>query len=209
MLEATEAGLDPGVLEHVAGPLHLRRPRLHDLGPVPDDVPGGLDIRGRDETAPQQPALQQVHQPLSVREIGFAARDVLDMPGVAHQHLGEVPVPGQGMIDRHAVDPGRLHRHVRDPQRRQPPGRLPQHTVKRLERALARRPAIRPVAGQPDRHRDVVLADINRGAPLVQDLHASLPAQVGVRDAHAARGAPEMIKETDTRVRDATGDTRR
>ncbi len=40
----------------------------------------------------QQAALQQVHQPLGVRKAGFAARDVLDMPGVAHQHLRELTV---------------------------------------------------------------------------------------------------------------------
>jgi hypothetical protein len=194
MLEATEADLDPGVLEHVAEPLHLRGPRLHDLGAVPDHVAGGLDVRGRDEAAAQQPAFQQVHQPLSIGKIGFTARDVLDMPGVAHQHLGELTVLDQRVVDRHAADPGGLHRHVGDPQRGKPPGRLPQHPVERLEGALDRLPAVRPAAGQPDRHRDHVLADINRGAPPVQDLHACQPASRGRgKDTHAARGAPEVI----------------
>jgi hypothetical protein len=121
MLEATEAGLDAGVLEHVAEPLQLGGPGLDDLGPVPDDVPGGLDVRGRDEAAPQQPALQQVHQPLGVGKIGFAPRDVLDMTGVAHQHLLELPVLDQRVVNGHAVDPSGLHRHVGDPQRIQPP----------------------------------------------------------------------------------------
>jgi hypothetical protein len=176
MLEATEAGLDAGVLEHVAGPLDFRGPGLHDLGAVPDNVAGGLDLRGRDEAAPQQPALQQAHQPLSVGKIGFAARNVLDVPGVAHQHLREFPVLGQRVADGHAVDPGGLHRHMGDSQRGKPPGRLAENTVERLEGALARRPAVRAVAGQPDRHRDHVLASTGRGAPLVQNLHASLPA---------------------------------
>jgi len=173
MEDATEAGLDPGVLEHVAEPLNLRGPRLHDLGAVPEHIPGGLDLRGRDETAPQQPALQQVRQPLGVSQIGFAARHVLDMPGVAHQHLREAAVLDQRMIDRHGIDPGRLHRHMGNPQRRQPPGRLGQHPIERLEGPLDRLPPVRPVPGQPDRHRDHVLAHINRGAPLVQDPHAA------------------------------------
>src|SRR6266536_6579959 len=47
--------------------------------------------------------------------------------------------------------------------------------VERLERPLDDLPAIRPVTGQPDRDRDHVLAHVNRGAPLIQHLHA-LPA---------------------------------
>ena len=58
----------------------------------------------------------------------------------------------------------------------QPPGRLGQHPVERLERPLDRGPAVRPVPGQPDRHRDHVLAHIHRRAPLIQHPHpASLP----------------------------------
>src|ERR1017187_2121076 len=200
------ASLAADGLEHVAEPLQLRGPRLHDLGPVPDDIPGGLDVRGRDEAAPQQPALQQVHQPLSVRKVCFAARGVLDMPGVAHQHLLELPVLDQRVVDGHAVDPGSLHCHMGDPQRGKPPGRLAENTVKRLESALVHLPASQAVTGQPDRHRDHVLAGVNRGAPLIQDLHACQPpSSQGGKGTHAARRAPEVIKETDTRVRNATG----
>ena len=138
------------------------------------NVPGRLDLGRGDEAAGQQPAFQQVHQPLGVGEIRFAARHVLDMPGVAHQHLLEVPVLDQGVVDRHRVDPRGLHRHVRDTQPGQPAGRLGEHPVKRLERALDRAPAVRPVPGHPDRHRDHVLAHIDRGAPLIQHLHACL-----------------------------------
>jgi hypothetical protein len=69
-----------------------------------------------------------------------------------------------------------------------------------------RDPAVRPVTGQPDRHHDHVLTDINPRAPLIEHLHACQPPrQSREMDAHAARGAPEGIKDTDTRVRDATG----
>jgi hypothetical protein len=189
MEQATEAGLDPGVLEHVAEPGDLADPLLGHLRAVADHVPGRLDLRRGHETAGQQPALQQVHQPLGVGEIRLAARHVLDMPGVAHQHLLEVPVLEQGVVDRHGIDPGGLHRHVRDAQPGQPPGRLGEHPVKRLERALDRAPAARPVTGHPDRHRDHVLAHIDRGAPLIQHLHACLLPN-GDICAHAARGAP-------------------
>ena len=64
--QATEAGLDPGVLQGVAEPGDLADPLPGDLGAVADHVPGGLDLGRRDEAARQQPALQQVRQPLRV-----------------------------------------------------------------------------------------------------------------------------------------------
>jgi glyoxylate carboligase len=43
--------------------------------------------------------------------------------------------------------------------------------------AVTTAPPIRPLTRQPDRHRDHVLADVHRRAPLIQNLHAaSLPA---------------------------------
>jgi hypothetical protein len=66
MDEATEAGLDPGVLQHVAEPGDLRHPLPGDLGPVPDQVADRLDLGRGDEAAGQQPALQQLRQPLGV-----------------------------------------------------------------------------------------------------------------------------------------------
>jgi len=193
MDEATEAGLDPGVLQHRAEPLDLRGPGLDDLRAVADHVPGRLDVRRRDEAAAQQPALQQVRQPLGVGHIGLAARHVLDMGGVAYQHLLELPVLEQGVVHRHAVDPGGLHRNMSNAQRGQPPGRLPQHPVERLERPLYRLPVTRSVTGQPDRNRDHVLAHVNCRAPFVQDLHARLP---GSSPAATCTRPAEPLKET-------------
>jgi hypothetical protein len=166
--------LDPGVLQHVAQPGDLADPLPGHLGPVPDHVPGRLDLGRGDEAAGQQPALQQVRQPLRIGEIRLAARHVLHVPGVAHQHLLKIPVLQQGVIDRHRIDPGRLHRHVRHAQPGQPAGRLRQHPVERLVHPLDRGPAIRAVTGQPDRHRNHVLAHVDRGAPLIHHLHACL-----------------------------------
>ena len=130
MEQATESILIPGFLQHVAEPGDLADPLLSHFRAVAEHVPGRLDLRRGDEAAGRQPALQQVHQPLSVGEIRLAARHVLDVPGVAHQHLLEVPVLEQGVVDRHGIDPGGLHRHVRDAQPAQPPGRLGQHPRK-------------------------------------------------------------------------------
>jgi hypothetical protein len=156
---------------------------------------------GGDEAARQQAALQQLHQPLSVGQVRLAARDVLDVPGVAHQHLLEVPVLKESMVDRHGIDPGRLHRHVRDAQRDQPPGRLGQHPAELLELALDRLPAVRPVTGQPDRHRDHVLAHVDRRAPLIQHLHACLPGSVTGPGRACRPRSPRSKQDPDTRVR--------
>ena len=192
MDQATEAGLDPGILQGVAEPGDLADPLLDDLGAVADHVPGGLDLGRRDEAARQQPALQQVRQPLRVGVIRFAARHVLHVRGVADQDLLKVPVLDQRVIDRHAVDPGRLHRHVRDPERDQPPGGLAHHPVKRSERPLDGDPALWPVTGHPHRDRDLVLANVDRRAALIHDMHARpLPGEPNL-----ARTPPAESRES-------------
>ena len=77
---------------------------------------------------------------------------------------------------------------MRDTQPGQPPGRLREHPVERLEHPLDSRPAVRAITGQPDRDRDDVLADIDRGAPLIHHLHACLLGK-GPRHAPPAESA--------------------
>ena len=157
---------------------------------------------------PQQPALQQLRQPLGIGQVGLPARHVLHVPGVAHQYLPEVTILKQRMVDRHRVDPGRLHRHMGDAHRDQPPGRLGEHPVEGLERPLDRDPAIQPVTGQPDCHRDHVLAHVNRCAPLVKNLHACLP-EPAESHAHAPRGTPQETKTLIHALAAQPGDTRK
>ncbi len=73
----------------------------------------------------------------------------------------------QGVIHRHRVDPRRLHRHVRDTLTRQPTRGITEYAIKRLEGALDRRPAVRPVTRQPHSHRDHILTNVDSSAPLV------------------------------------------
>jgi hypothetical protein len=187
--DATEAGLDPGVLQHVAQPGDLADPLLGHLGAVAEHVPGRLDIRRGDEAAGQQAAFQQVRQPLGIGEIRLAARHVLDMPGVAHQDLLQIAVLNQRVVDRHGIDPGRLHRHMGDPERAHPAGRLREHAVEGLEHPLDRDPAVGAVTGQPDRHRNHVLAHVDRGAPLIHHLHACLLGELAMTRAQPAEPA--------------------
>ena len=58
----------------------------------------------RDEAGPQQPVLVQLSDPLAVRQIRLAARDVAHVRRVAHAHLD--PGTGQGMVDRPPVHAG-------------------------------------------------------------------------------------------------------
>ncbi|CMH24523.1 Uncharacterised protein [Mycobacterium tuberculosis] len=75
-------GLDPGVLKHIAQALQLRGAMLDQLAAVADHVAGGLDVGGRNQPTPQQTAFQQVHQPLGIQEVGFAARPFFTCPAL-------------------------------------------------------------------------------------------------------------------------------
>ncbi len=184
--------LDPRVLQHVTEPGNLADPLLGNLRPVADQVPHRLDPGRGNEAAPQQPALQQLRQPLRVRQVGLAPRDVLHVPGVADQNLLEITLH-QRVVDRHRVRPGRLHRHVRDTLRLQPLRHLPQDAAERPVGPPLRLPLVPALAGHPDRDRDLVLADVDPGAPLVNNLHDRLPGRPSQPGARAPRGAaPEQ-----------------
>ena len=69
MEEATESILMPASCSTFPSRGDLAGPLLGDLRPVADHVPGRLDVRRGDEAARQQPALQQLRQPLRVRHV--------------------------------------------------------------------------------------------------------------------------------------------
>lgn len=60
-----------------------------------DHVAGGLEVRRRDEAASQQPALQQVHPPVRVREIFSELRNDL---GIGVHDLIDVGLKGQQLV---------------------------------------------------------------------------------------------------------------
>src|ERR1017187_7713637 len=55
MLEATESILIPASWSTLPSLCSSEVLDLHDLGPVPQDIAGGLDVRGRDEAARSSP----------------------------------------------------------------------------------------------------------------------------------------------------------
>jgi hypothetical protein len=93
------------------------------------------------------------------------------VPSVAHQYL-ELAIGQQRVIHRHRVDSGRLHRHVRHAVAGQPPCTLAQHPIEGLECAFDRFASVGTVSTRRAHcHCNDVLADIDTGAPLIQDLH--------------------------------------
>ena len=142
--------LDAGVFEDLGQPLQFPGPGLDGLLAVAGQLPDRGDLLGRDETAAQQPALQQLGQPLTVFHVGLAARDVLHVPGVDQHHLQRVGL-AQGMEDRLPVHPGRLHRHMGDALVDQPAHHLPQHLVERAELAGLLTPGFPGSARAPGR----------------------------------------------------------
>ena len=129
--------LDPGGFQDLEQPLLLPAALLGQLGLVAGEVPQPADLLGRQETAPQQPDLHQLGQPLRVTHVGLAARDRLDVRGVDdldHQ-TGPADLP-QRRVHRPPVRPGGLHRDMgHAPLDHQPPGHRQQLTVERAERA--------------------------------------------------------------------------
>jgi hypothetical protein len=64
--EATEAGLDAGVLQHLGQPLALAGALLDQLLGVPGPGPQLGHRPGGDEASPQKPVLVQLGDPLAV-----------------------------------------------------------------------------------------------------------------------------------------------
>ena len=82
MEDATESILIPRRPAARCPSRDLADPLLGHLGAIADHVAGCLDLRQGDEASGQQPALQQVHQPLGVGEIRLAPGTFLTCPAL-------------------------------------------------------------------------------------------------------------------------------
>src|SRR6266498_2152400 len=194
--------LDPGGFEDLQQPLLLPAAFLGQLGLVPGEVPHRPDLFRGQEAAPQQPDLHQLGQPLGVLDVGFAARDRLDMRGFDHldDQVWSADLAERG-VHRPPVRPGGLHRHMRDTPLHHQPGRhLQQLTVERAERAGGLPPHPTLFLRRPRRDRDLLLVHIDPTHTGVQDLQrASVPR------AHQPRRyrsqSPSQTHDTETRAR--------
>jgi len=84
---------------------------------VASQVPQHPDRLRRHEAPLQQTRLQELTQPGGVRDIGLAARHLLDVTRIDKQ---TVELILEDRPDRLPIDAGRLHRHLRHPVRLRP-----------------------------------------------------------------------------------------
>ena len=163
MSEATQSSFDVGVLEDLVQPVGLAWAVL-DLGlAITRQVAERADRFGRHEARTQQPRLGQLRKPRRVRDVRLAPGDLLDVTRVAQHALKGVL---EDRPDRLPVDPGCLHRHVRDAVRAQPIAQRQQPRDRRLELRDLQQPAVIR-RRDANRRRDLRLVHIEPRDPLV------------------------------------------
>ena len=105
-------------------------------------IPAQRDDRlRRAETAAQQAEDGQVAQPFAVGHVTLSAGDIFHVAGVDQDDVEAARF--KNLEHRDPVDPGRLHRHMRDPRRREPVGEPMQIAGEGGERTDRHRIAIR------------------------------------------------------------------
>jgi hypothetical protein len=122
----------------------------------------------RDEAAAQQPMLQQLAQPRRIANVGLAAGQDLDMPGIDQQQLQ--PALLQHIPARLPVLAGRLHHHLGDLLLGKPVGKGLKICAERLE-GVDLLAAPTGAIGYAKAGDDLVLADVQPGAAFVDHLH--------------------------------------
>ena len=143
------------------------------------------DVGGRHKAAAQQPVRVQGGQPLAVRHVGLAPRNVLHVPPVDHHHLQ--PGRFQHFIDIEPVDAGGFHRHRMHPL-------FPEPVAQTLQVAGEGAEDFRGVSGNRDV--EFFTADINAsslGIKHGQGFHNTLGCELNQQ---ASRRGPVVIRRT-------------
>jgi hypothetical protein len=166
--------LDGSVLEHQLQPHRLPGAVAHQLLPIAGQHPQPAIVCRRHERRAQQPVLEQLGDPLGIFHVGLAAGHGLHVRAVGQPDLQHLL---QAVERRLPVGRGRLHRRDRHALGQQP---VPHH-YQRARRGLDRPRLAHPTTTRPRRaHADAqrLLADVQPGDPLEQDLHLDrLPRQ--------------------------------
>ena len=190
--------LDPGVLQFLLQPLRLPGALGGQRGPVAGQVPQLPDRLRRHERGPQQPALTHLTQPRGVADVRFATGQTLGVRGVDQDH---VQVVLQQVERATPVVAGRLEHHQGDLFGDQPVPQLEQRIGGgRIGADLlaARPPALR--TRRPHARLQLLLADIQRGAPLVQQFHRNPSGHKRTQPKRARPEEPQGSEESDPRA---------
>jgi hypothetical protein len=187
-LEATEAGLQAAVFQHLGQPLQLAGPLLDQLFAVAGPLPQRGDLGDRDERGPQQPELVQLSDPLAIGDVPLAAGHVAHVRRVAHAH----PDPGlhERVIYRPPEHASGLHRRVGDAEPGQPGRHLLQLPPERPEALHHKLPLARRLPGQPHRDPDDLLVHVDPGDARMDDIHRLPPCTPLILDMGAPPAEP-------------------
>jgi hypothetical protein len=159
------------VLEHLVQPLGFSAP-LVDLGlAVAGQIPQLADRLGRHKRGPHQAVLDQPADPLRVLDVGFASRNVAQVPGIQQPALHGV---FEDIKHRLPIHPGRFHPDPAHPRSDQPVLQGQQVSRHRLECAGCLLACASFPRRANTRHHGV-LVDVEASAALHHNVHGFLP----------------------------------
>ena len=185
----------PASSERLVQPVDLARALLDLRLAIAREVAQLADRLGRHEVGLQQPRLGELAQPRRVGDVGLAARDLLDVPGV-DQHALELVL--QDRPRRLPIDAGGLHHHLRarrgrPASRAAPAARGPwSGTPRRAARAGRARPGTRTHA---------VTCALWTSSAAGRSTIVSILASFRVDRPPTAAQGPQRTNESDSRAR--------
>ena len=184
--------LDPAVLQRLVQAVGLTL-ALGDLRlAITSELAQLTDRLGRNEAGTQQAGLGQSAQPLGIRDVGLAPRDLFDMTRVDQQQL---EVVFEHMPHRLPIHARRFHRDLRDAMRRQPiaKGQKPPNRCLELREMLH---PLAVLAGYSRTRGDLRLVHVQRSRTLNNHIHQNLPS-----DDDIDRRPPGASKTDESEVR--------
>ena len=164
-----------GIFQDFVQPIDHCRALLLQDGAIACQIPQLTEGEGRHEASTEEAALQQLRDPLGVRDIGLPSRHLFHVARI-DQHEGDRRL--QHVPHRFPQDTGRLDRGVRHARFLEPRGQGPQVVRHRAKRPkVSRDGALRPEQAYARDER--LLVHINAAATGNDDVHAWLPFSPG------------------------------
>ena len=194
MSAATQSSLMPASSKRLVQPVDLARALLDLRLAIAREVAQLADRLGRHEVGLQQAGFGELTQPRRVGDVGLAARDLLDVPGV-DQHAVKLVL--QDRPRRLPIHAGGLHHHLRDAVAGEPVAQLQQaaNGGRKLRDVL-----LAPAAPRRARARTRSPAPCGRPAPPGARRSSPLLPPSG-RPLHDRRPGASETNESDSRAR--------